>query len=52
MRQNSEETAGNVITMEEYLKRRQAITTSENEWRPECESETPVAWKLAELLYV
>ena len=44
MRQNSSETAGNMISMEEYLKKRQAITP------PAARQQT--ALKLAELLYV
>nr|WP_294490456.1 hypothetical protein [uncultured Mediterraneibacter sp.] len=49
MRQKSEETARTMITMEEYLKKRQAITAEES---VDCENEKLSAWKLAELLYV
>ena len=52
MRQNSEETAANMISMEEYLQKRQAITGSEDECNSQYTSEIPSAWKLAELLYV
>lgn len=52
MRQNSNETAGNMISMEEYLKRRQAMTPSATGWQTESTEEPETALRLAELLYV
>ncbi len=52
MRQNSSETAGNMISMEEYLKRRQAMTPPAARWQTEGAEEPETALKLAELLYV
>ena len=52
MRQNSNETAGNMISMEEYLKRRQAMTPPAARWQTEGTEEPETALKLAELLYV
>ncbi len=52
MRQNSNETAGNMISMEEYLKRRQAMTPPAGRWQTESAEDTERALKLAELLYV
>ena len=53
MRQNSNETAGNMISMEEYLKRRQAMTPPAGRWHTRSRVEdTERALKLAELLYV
>ena len=52
MRQNSNETAGNMISMEEYLKRRQAMTPSAERGQTEGTEEPETALKLAELLYV
>ena len=52
MRQNSDETAGNMISMEEYLKRRQAMTPPAARWQTEGTEEPETALKLAELLYV
>ena len=52
MRQNSNETAGNMISMEEYLKKRQAMTPPAARWQTEGKEEPVTALKLAELLYV
>ncbi len=52
MRQNSNETAANMISMEEYLKRRQAMTPPAGRWQTENTEDTERALKLAELLYV
>ena len=52
MREDSRETAGNMISMEEYLKKRQAIRRRERGQRTEGERETVAALKLTELLYV
>ncbi len=50
MRQDSGKTAGNMITMEEYLKKRQAIRRSEEAQNAADRQEAPSALKLAELL--
>lgn len=52
MRQDSSETAGNMISMEEYLKRRQAMSPPAHIFPEECSRETETALKIAELLYV
>ena len=52
MRQNSNETAGKMISMEEYLKKRQAMTPPAARWQTEGKEEPVTALKLAELLYV
>lgn len=52
MHHNSSETASNVITMEEYLKRRQAIRQNEISPRSEREQAAASALKLAEILFV
>ena len=52
MRQNNSETAGNMISMEEYLKKRQAITPPAARQQTERTEEPETALKLAELLYV
>lgn len=52
MRQNSNESAGNMISMEEYLKRRQTMTPPAGRRQTESAEETETALKLAELLYV
>lgn len=52
MRQNSNEAAGNMISMEEYLKKRQAMTSSAASWQTENAKETETALKLVELLLV
>lgn len=49
MRQNSNETAGNMISMEEYLKKRQAMTPPAARWQTEGKEEPVTALKLAEL---
>ena len=52
MREDSRETAGNMISMEEYLRKRQAIRRRERGPRTDGERETVAALKLTELLYV
>lgn len=52
MRQNSRKTTANMITMEEYLKKRQAIKRKENAGRADLNTGLMTALKLAELLYV
>ena len=52
MREDSRETAGNMISMEEYLRKRQAIRRRERAQRTDREQETEDALKLTELLYV
>lgn len=52
MREDSRETAGNMISMEEYLRKRQAIRRRERGQRTDRERETVAALKLTELLYV
>ncbi len=52
MCQDSSETARNMISMEEYLKKRQAMDPSETILGTEHIKETETALKLAELLYV
>ena len=52
MRQNSSETAVNMISMEEYLKKRQAMTPSAERWQRKGTEEPVTALKLAELLFV
>ena len=52
MRQDNNETAGNMISMEEYLKKRQALRSQETEKRAELSGENASALKLAEILMV
>ena len=52
MRQNSSETAGNMISMEEYLKKRQAMTPSAERWQRKDTEDPVTALKPAELLFV
>ena len=52
MRQNSNQTAENMISMEEYLKKRQAMAPPAVRWQTEGTKEPETALKLAELLYV
>ena len=52
MRQDSRKTTANMITMEEYLKKRQAITPPAARQQTERTEELETALKLAELLYV
>lgn len=52
MREDSRETARNMISMEEYLRKRQAIRRRERSQRADRERETEEALKLTELLYV
>ena len=52
MREDSRETARNMISMEEYLRKRQAIRRRERGQRTEGGRETVAALKLTELLYV
>ena len=51
MRQDSRKTAANMISMEEYLKKRQAIKNQENTVRTD-RPRGADALRLAELLYV
>ena len=51
MRQDSRKTTANMITMEEYLKKRQAIKRQEGTERAD-RSRGADALKLAEMLYV
>ena len=51
MRQNSNETAGNMISMEEYLKKRQAINSEKNT-KKEGQPLEAAALQLADLLYI
>ena len=51
MRQNSEETAANMISMEEYLKKRQAINSEKNT-KKEGQPLEAAALQLADLLYI
>ena len=51
MHQDNSEAASNVITMEEYLKKRQAIRKQEDTGRTD-RSRGADALKLAEMLYV
>ena len=51
MRQDSRKTAANMIAMEEYLKKRQAIKNQENTERTD-RPRGADALKLAEMLYV
>ena len=51
MRQDSRKTAENMITMEEYLKKRQAIKRQEAAGRVE-RTQSEDALKMAEILYV
>ena len=52
MCQNSNETAENMISMEEYLKKRQAMAPPAVRLQTEGTKEPETALKLAELLYV
>lgn len=52
MRQNSSETAGNMISMEEYLKKRQAMKKKKAGEKADTDLNAAAALKLAELLYV
>ncbi|HJA13427.1 MAG TPA: hypothetical protein H9799_10920 [Candidatus Mediterraneibacter merdipullorum] len=52
MRQDSRETAGDVISMEEYLKKRQETASSAAGWRAEEEDKSEYALRLAELLLI
>ena len=52
MHQDNSEAASNVITMEEYLKRRQAIRQREISSRSEREQAVASALKMAEILFV
>ena len=52
MRDDSKKTTGNMISMEEYLRKRQAIRRRERAQRTDREQETEDALKLTELLYV
>ncbi|HIZ75944.1 MAG TPA: hypothetical protein H9723_12000 [Candidatus Mediterraneibacter stercoravium] len=52
MRQNSNGKTRDIISMEEYLKKRQAIKRKENAGRADLNTGLMTALKLAELLYV
>lgn len=52
MRQNSSEPVPNMITLEEYLKRRQAIKSKGSVYEEDCTENAAAVLKLAELLYV
>ena len=52
MRQNSNGKTRDIISMEEYLKKRQAIKGKENAGRADLNTGLMTALKLAELLYV
>ena len=52
MHQDNSEAASDVITMEEYLKRRQAIRQREISSRSEREQAAASALKMAEILFV
>ena len=52
MRQNSNETSENMKSMEEYLKKIQAMAPPAVRWQTEGTKEPETALKLAELLYV
>ena len=51
MRRNDRETEIRMMTMEEYLKKRQAIRRRGNMGENECHEKTAAALKLVELLY-
>ena len=51
MRRNDREAEIRMMTMEEYLKKRQAIRRRGNMGENECHEKTAVALKLVELLY-
>ena len=51
MRRNDRETEIRMVTMEEYLKKRQAIRRRGNMGENECHEKTAAALKLVELLY-
>ena len=51
MRKNREEKPIDIISMEEYLKKRQAIRRRGNMGENECHEKTAAALKLVELLY-
>ena len=52
MRQNSNGKTRDIISMEEYLKKSQAIKSKENAVRADLNTGLMTALKLAELLYV
>ena len=52
MRDDSKKTPGNMISMEEYLKKRQAIRQRERAQKTKREQEAETVLKLTELLYV
>lgn len=52
MRQNSSEPVQNMITLEEYLKRRQAIKSKGSVYKEDYTDNKATVLKLAELLYV
>lgn len=52
MRDDSKKTTGNMISMEEYLKKRQAIRQREPAQKTKREQEAETVLKLTELLYV
>ena len=52
MRQDSRKTAANMISMEEYLKKRQAMKKKKAGEKADTDLNAAAALKLAELLYV
>ena len=52
MRDDSKKTTGNMISMEEYLKKRQVIRQRERAQKTKREQESETVLKLTELLYV
>ena len=52
MRQSFKGETRDIITMEEYLKKRQAMTPSAERWQRKGTEEPVTALKLAELLFV
>ena len=52
MRQDSRKTTADMITMEEYLKKRQAIKKKKAGGKADADMNAAAALKLAELLYV
>lgn len=52
MSEDSRKTAGNMISMEEYLRKRQAIRCRENTRKTDRDRAGTEALKLAELLFV
>lgn len=51
MHKNDAGEAESIISMEEYLKKRQALRESERDFRAGCLSESADALRIAEILY-